>query len=87
MSNKKSFVPSCCRPLRFIQTWIVPERRGLTPNYGSYNAAKDGDRKNQVLHLASNVKDTSNNNTPVKLNQDVNCHAAELELGKSGKTS
>lgn len=75
----------CCRPLRFIQTWIVPDSYGLPPNYGSFNAAtQSGHGKNQVLHLASDVKDSSSN-APVKLNQDVNCYASELELGKNGK--
>ena len=33
------------KPLRFIQTWIVPEANGLTPNYGSYC----GDTKEAIL--------------------------------------
>lgn len=69
------------KPLRFIQTWIVPERSGLPPNYGGYNA-KDKVEKNKVSNLASCVKDTDMD-TPVKINQDVSCHAAEIELGKS----
>ena len=72
------------KPLRFIQTWIMPRSRGLAPNYGSYDASK-GDclsRKNTVHHLAS---DTSNHSvdTPVKVNQDVDTFAAELELDKT----
>jgi redox-sensitive bicupin YhaK (pirin superfamily) len=70
-------------PLRFIQTWIVPRSRGLAPNYGSYNASKNCEaKKNEVQYLAS---DTSNDtaDTPVKVDQDVDTHAAELELGKS----
>jgi len=70
------------KPLRFIQTWILPERSGLAPNYGGYDASSSTD-KNVVRHLASCVKNLTKNKTPVKLNQDVNCHAAELELGKS----
>ena len=69
------------KPLRFIQTWIFPERRGLAPNYGGFDAGSSTD-KNIVRHLASSAKD-STKKTPVKLNQDVNCHAAELEIGKS----
>jgi len=71
------------KPLRFIQTWIVPRARGLAPNYGSYNAGTDCDsKKNQLQNLAS---DTANElmDTPVKVNQDVNCKAAELELGQT----
>lgn len=69
------------KPLRFIQTWIVPDRAGLTPNYGGYDASFNQE-KNVIRHLASSVEDTEHE-TPVKLNQDVNCYAAELELGKS----
>merc|ERR1712125_246525 len=35
----------------------------------------------EVRHLASSTKDDTSN-TPVELNQDVNCKAGELELGK-----
>eukprot|EP00980_Cylindrotheca_fusiformis_P012675 scaffold3103_cov136-Cylindrotheca_fusiformis.AAC.13 len=69
------------KPLRFIQTWIVPERNGLKPNYGGYDA-KGKLKKNTINHLASSVKN-SKSDTPVKVNQDVNCYAAEIELGKS----
>lgn len=69
------------KPLRFIQTWIVPSSTGLTPNYGGYDA-QFNQEKNVIRHLASSVKDTEHE-TPVKLNQDVNCYASELELGKS----
>ncbi|KAL3903606.1 MAG: hypothetical protein SGARI_005299, partial [Bacillariaceae sp.] len=71
------------KPLRFIQTWILPRRSGLTPNYGSYNASKDCDaKKNTLQHLASDTQ-RDDLDTPVKVAQDVNCNAAELELGKS----
>lgn len=66
-------------PLRFIQTWIVPSKSGLKPNYGSYR----GDvnlRKNQLHQLVSNVNDASVK-TPVEINQDVEAFASELEKG------
>lgn len=67
------------KPLRFIQTWIVPSERGLKPNYGSCSGS--GDAKNQLRHL---VSDSSNRavETPVKISQDTDAHAAELELGQ-----
>jgi redox-sensitive bicupin YhaK (pirin superfamily) len=67
------------KPLRFIQTWIVPSRAGLTPNYGSCSGTME---PNKVKHLVSNIEDKSTN-TPVEIHQDVNAHAAELELGQS----
>lgn len=70
-------------PLRFIQTWIVPRTRGLEPNYGSYNASRDCEnKKNQVQYLASDVNNSSAD-TPVKINQDVDCYAGEIELDES----
>lgn len=70
-------------PLRFIQTWIVPRRSGLTPNYGSYNAGKDCDAKKNVLQVLASDTDRTDLDTPVKVAQDVNCRAAELEMDKS----
>lgn len=70
-------------PLRFIQTWILPRSRGLTPNYGSFDATKTGDlTKNTLHHLASDTANTTVD-TPVKVNQDVDTYAAELDKGQS----
>lgn len=70
-------------PLRFIQTWIPPRKRGLTPNYGSSSASQVVvDRtKNQWHHLVSDVQNTSVS-TPVEINQDVDAFATELEMDK-----
>lgn len=67
------------KPLRFIQTWIVPRSRGLKPNYGSSHGCED--RKNKFQHLVSDVKN-NDISTPVEINQDVDAFATELELGK-----
>ncbi len=68
------------KPLRFIQTWIVPSERGLTPNYGSFRGDPDL-RRNQLHHLVSNVKDTSVT-TPVQINQDLDGFVSEFEQGE-----
>lgn len=67
------------QPLRFVQTWIVPDANGLQPHYGSCQGQI---QKNEWNHLASNVQDKSTS-TPVKIHQDVDMYAVELELGKS----
>lgn len=67
-------------PLRFIQTWIKPSNHGLTPNYGSCSGSKEK-RRNNLQHLVSSVKDSIS--TPVKINQDVNAFASELDIGQS----
>jgi quercetin 2,3-dioxygenase len=69
------------KPLRFIQTWIVPSKRGLTPNYGSYVGVK-AERCNRLQHLVSNVNGPASS-APVKINQDVDGYASELEAGQS----
>lgn len=70
------------RGLRFIQTWIVPRRNGLVPNYGSFDP--DGDdvctARNQWRHLVSNIQGGST--TPVQIEQDANLFVAEMEDGQ-----
>jgi len=71
-------------PLRFVQVWIQPRYRGVPPNYGSYDAGSTdpASTMNQLRHLASDVADDAAS-TPVQLNQDVDCYAAELEENRS----
>ncbi|KAL7580586.1 hypothetical protein ACA910_003707 [Epithemia clementina (nom. ined.)] len=75
------------KPLRFIQTWIVPSHIGLRPNYGSFAAQKSTEKQciNEIKHLVGNVKDTSGKSSkaPVHINQDVDGYAAEMELGQT----
>jgi redox-sensitive bicupin YhaK (pirin superfamily) len=69
------------KPLRFIQTWIVPAQRGLKPNYGSFRGGP-GVCLNKMFHLISNVNDASAS-TPVQINQDLDGYAAEIEEGQT----
>ena len=79
-------------PLRFLQIWIVPNKKGLTPNYGSYlgdNKEAIDLRKNKWHHLVTGIKSdnisscsSSASDTPISLHQDVNIHIAEVEQGK-----
>ena len=66
------------KPLRFIQTWITPAERGLQPNYGSCSGSTG---KNTLKHLVSDANDSSVE-TPVKINQQVDAFASELDLGE-----
>lgn len=67
-------------PLRFIQIWITPRRRGLRPNYGSYSSTPE-DRLNQWAHLVSDVNDQTSS-AAVKINQDANIYVSEIEPGR-----
>lgn len=64
--------------LRFIQSWIVPRRRGLTPNYGSMagDEVQMQARKDKWAHIVSDV--ASSLQTPVRINQDCNVFLTEL---------
>lgn len=71
------------RPLRYIQIWIRPRRRGLPTNYGSYRAPKDSLlRTNTVRYLASDAA-RDDIDTPAKVNQDIELMVAELDLDRS----
>lgn len=69
-------------PLRFIQMWILPSKRNLQPNYGSFVGDYEA-RHNKLAHLVSDVRSTDGGNTAVQINQDANIYAAELDAGKS----
>lgn len=76
------------KSLRFIQTWIVPRKSGLNPNYGSFDpegekgAKNSCTAKNQWRHLVSDIRDKSVD-APVKIEQDANLHVAEMDHGQS----
>lgn len=69
------------KPLRFIQSWVVPRKRGLAPNYGSMqgDAAAAEARKDRWAHLVSDV--AARAKTPVQINQDCNVFVTELGPG------
>lgn len=60
--------------LRLLQIWILPPKKGLKPHYGdvSYD---EHERKNRLLHVASNKEDDAK----VRLYQDVNIYVCELD--------
>jgi len=69
-------------PLRFIQMWLTPRQRGLTPNYGSSDGVSSSEqRKNQWHHMVSDVQNQEAI-TNVKINTDANMYATELDAGK-----
>lgn len=68
------------KPLRFIQTWITPSKYGIPVNYGSCSGNAE-ERKNKIQHLVSDVKNKGTE-TPVKVSQDVDAFASELDLDK-----
>lgn len=65
------------QPLRFLQIWIIPDKTGYTPSYGDYRFEWN-DRHNQWLHMVSSKA----GDAPIKINQDMNVYALELEKDK-----
>jgi len=64
--------------VRFLQIWVLPAARNLEPAYGEQMFTPE-QRENRLLHIASGVGSTKP--APVRLNQDVNMYAAELDNG------
>jgi len=64
--------------VRLLQIWILPDAKNLEPGYGDHKFEWTA-RENKLLHIVSG----SNGDAPVRLNQDVNMYATELEQGKT----
>lgn len=63
--------------LRLLQIWIFPDKSGYEPSYGDHQFNWD-DRKNKWLHMVS----SRTGDAPIKINQDMNIYALELDKGK-----
>ncbi|MCL2745509.1 MAG: pirin family protein [Coriobacteriia bacterium] len=69
------------KPLRFIQMWILPNKEGLTPNYGDYRF-KFEDRIDAWMPIATSVGNAEND-APIKIHADANVYASVLTQGKT----
>jgi len=63
--------------LRFLQIWIVPDQTGYEPSYGDTRFNWD-DRTNKWIHMVS----SKTGEAPIKINQDMNVFALELDKDK-----
>ncbi|WP_073994414.1 pirin family protein [Parasporobacterium paucivorans] len=63
--------------LRFLQIWIIPDKKGYNPSYGDFPFAWES-RKNSWLHMVSDPE----GGAPIKIHQDCNIYSLELEAGK-----
>lgn len=66
------------QPLRFLQIWILPDKKGYQPNYGDYRFDWE-DRENKWLNIVS----SSTGNAPIKIHQDMNIYVVSLDEGKT----
>lgn len=67
-------------PLRFVQCWVMPRRRGLDPAYGSHTCS-DEERLNRWALVAADAQNTVR--APVRIQQDCNVFISELKPGSA----
>lgn len=65
------------KELRILQIWVLPDKSGHTPNYGEHRFQWK-DRENKFLHFVS----SKSGKAPIRINQDVNFYAIQMEDGK-----
>jgi quercetin 2,3-dioxygenase len=61
---------------RLLQIWILPDQKGLPPNYGDMRFEAES-RHNKWLNIVSG----SQGNAPVKIHQDASIFVLELDEG------
>jgi quercetin 2,3-dioxygenase len=69
------FNPSAKDPVHLLQIWILPERKGLKPEYEQFSYS-DADLRNQLALVAGAQ-------APVSIHQDASLYIARLDQGKS----
>ncbi len=62
---------------RFLQIWLLPDKKNLTPKYGDHTF-KWEDRKNTWLQIVSGSK----GDAPITISQDANIYVLELDKDK-----
>ena len=67
--------------LRFMQMWILPNKKGHTPNYGDQKFAWE-ERVDRWLPIATGYNNKENS-APIKIHADANVYATYLSAGKS----
>jgi hypothetical protein len=71
------FNPSKQAPVHFLQIWIVPDRKGLSPSY-EQKTFPEAERTNRLRLLASN----DGRDGSVTIHQDAAVYGAVLEEGR-----
>ncbi|MDR2488275.1 MAG: pirin family protein [Desulfovibrio sp.] len=66
--------------LRFLQIWIFPDQKGLSPNYGDVRFSF-ADRENVWLPIATGVNN-GRSPAPVRVHADINAYAASADPGR-----
>lgn len=67
-------------PLRFLQIWIVPDRKNVMPNYGD-QAFAFKEREGRWLAIAAGLENKTSQ-APIHIHADVNIYAAMIHREK-----
>jgi len=67
--------------LRFLQIWILPDKKGHTPRYGSKTFSPN-DRLNKIQHLVGHEDKLAEGSAIIPIHQDANILVSELEVNK-----
>ncbi len=70
------FNPSRSEPLHFLQIWIQPRERGLTPSYTEWQPKPEDARNPKVLIISPDGRDGS-----ATIHQDADIYRVRLEPG------
>jgi redox-sensitive bicupin YhaK (pirin superfamily) len=76
--SHSEFNPSPDERVRFLQIWILPERRGIAPGYEQRNFSAD-DRRGRLRQVASR----DGGDGSIKIHQDARVYAGLLDAGSS----
>jgi quercetin 2,3-dioxygenase len=76
------FNPSANEPVHFLQIWIIPEQKNLTPGY-EQRTVSDSEKRNQLRLIASH----DGRNESVTIHQDADVYATLLESNKAVRHS
>lgn len=66
------------KPLRFLQIWIIPNKKGYTPNYGDYRFEWE-EREGKWLQIVSGLQ----GNAPIQIHQDMNISVVSLKANEN----
>ena len=72
------FNPSRTEGLHFLQIWIQPRERGLTPSYTEWHPKTDNDSQPKVLVISPDGRDDS-----ATIHQDAEVYRLRLKAGES----
>jgi redox-sensitive bicupin YhaK (pirin superfamily) len=70
--------PSADEPVHFLQVWILPEKKGLTPGY-EQRTFSEAERRGRLQHVAGRA----GGDGVVTIRQDADVYATVLEKGET----